>query len=88
MRKLRDILRLRLDAKLSYRQIQSSTKVSVGTIQAVISKAQALDLRWPLPEELDDVQLAQLFYPKADARPASRCQIPDRRAAARSRIGR
>jgi transposase len=49
----------------------------VGTIQAVISKAQALDLRWPLPEELDDVQLAQLFYPKADARPASRCQIPD-----------
>ena len=39
MRKLHDTLRLRLDTKLSYRQIQASTKVSVGTIQILLSKA-------------------------------------------------
>ncbi len=33
MRKLRDVLRLRLEAGLSYRQINASTKVSVGLIQ-------------------------------------------------------
>ncbi len=46
MRKIRDVLRLKLDARLSIRQISASTKVSVGAIQKLLQKAQALNLTW------------------------------------------
>jgi len=77
MRKLRDVLRLRLEAGLSYRQINASTKVSVGLIQKLMTQAEELKLTWPLPPELDDNQLAGLFYPRADTRTSSRHQVPD-----------
>ena len=77
MRKIRDILRLRLSAGLSIRAISASTKVSVGAIQKLLSQAQTLELGWPLPADLDDGQLARLFYPEADTRISSRYQVPD-----------
>ena len=77
MRKIRDILRLRLAAGLSLRQISASTKVSVGAISKLLTRAKALDLDWPLPDDLNDEQLARLFYPQADARASSRYEIPD-----------
>ena len=64
MRKIREVmLRLRLEADLSVRQISICTKVSVGSIQKLLKSAQALGLTWPLPTELDDGRLAALFYP-------------------------
>ncbi len=77
MRKIREILRLRFVAKLSIRQIKASTKTSIGAIQKLLAKAKTLGLSWPIPDELDDNQLAQLFYPGADTRSFSRFQIPD-----------
>lgn len=77
MRKIRDVLRLRLQAGLSFRQISLSTKVSVGAIQKLLKTAEQLRLAWPLPDGLDDTQLARLFYPAADTRGSSRFQLPD-----------
>jgi len=77
MRKIREILRLRLEAGLSVRQIHASAKVSVGAIQKLLKKADELSLNWPLPAELDDSQLAALFYPQADTTVSSRYQVPD-----------
>lgn len=77
MRKIRDILRLRMEAQLSIRQINASTKISVGAIQKLLKQAQALDLSWPLPTDLDDTRLAALFYPEADTRGSGRYQEPD-----------
>jgi transposase len=77
MRKIRDVLRLRLAAGLSIRQIRASTKLSVGAIQKLLMKTEALGLSWPLPGELDDLHLARLFYPTADTRVSSRYQVPD-----------
>lgn len=77
MRNIRELLRLRLAGELSIRQIKASTKVSVGTIQKLLHKAKELGLSWPLPDDLDDAQLAQLFYPGADTRVSSRHQVPD-----------
>ena len=76
MRKIRDVLRLRLAAGLSVRQISASTKVSVGFIQKLLSQAEAQGLSWPLPE-LNDSELARLFYPKADTRVSDRFAVPD-----------
>ena len=44
MRKLRDILRLWLQPGLSLRTISRSTKLSVGGVQKLIRRAQALQL--------------------------------------------
>ena len=77
MRKIRDILRLRLSGGLSIREISRSTKVSVGAIQKLLSRANELGLTWPLPDHLDDNGLAQLFYPGTDTAVSSRYQLPD-----------
>ena len=77
MRQLRELLRLRYESKLSIRQINASTKISVGKIQSVLKQAQELNIHWPLPNEMDDRELAQCFYPQADTRVSSKFQVPD-----------
>ncbi len=77
MRKIREILRLRYVAGLSIRQIKASTKLSVGAIQQLLSKANALGLTWPLPPKLDGIELARRFYPGADTRISRRYQVPE-----------
>ena len=77
MRKIREILRLRLAAGLSIRQISQSTKASVGAIQKLLAQAAQLELGWPLPDDLDDAGLARLFYPHADARVSAEHHMPD-----------
>ena len=77
MRKIRDVLRLRLEARLSIRQIRASTKVSVGAIQKLLRQAESLGLSWPLPCALDDAELARMFYPGADTTSSRRYQLPD-----------
>jgi transposase len=77
MRKIRDVLRLHFSAGLSIRQIHRSTKISVGSIQSLLKQAKTLNLSWPLPDNLDDSQLARLFYPQADTRHANRFEEPD-----------
>ena len=63
MRKIREVLRLRLEAGLSFRQISASTKVSIGAAQKLVSQAATLGLTWPLSPALDDSQLAGCFIP-------------------------
>ena len=77
MRKIRDILRLRLAANLSIREISASTKVSIGAIQKLLVQAKKLGLPWPLPKELDEESLAKLFYPGSDSSLSSRLHAPD-----------
>lgn len=77
MRNIREILRLRLSAGLSIRQIHRSTKVSVGAVQKLLARAAELELSWPLPDDLDDAALAARFYPGADTRASRRFAQPD-----------
>ena len=77
MRQLREVLRLSYSTGLSIRKISASTKISVGSIQQILKRAEQFQLSWPLPDDLDDQALALKFYPRADARPARRHQEPD-----------
>ncbi len=77
MRKIREVLRLRLEAGLSIRQISASTKSSVGAVQKLLVRAEQLNLTWPLSDDLDEPALARLFFPKADAQSSTRFQEPD-----------
>jgi hypothetical protein len=77
MRKLRDILRLKLQANLSTRQINRSLRISVGLVSKTLKKAKVLNLDWPAVEALDERSLAELFYPKADVALANKREMPD-----------
>ena len=69
MRKIKDVLRLKYEAKLSCRQIAASLKLSVGVISKYINAAEVAGLSWPLSAEMDDTTLeARLFPAPASAR--------------------
>ena len=77
MRKLREVLRLRLSAQLSMRQIRDSLRISLGVIQKIIRKADELKLDWPAVDKLDDQQLARAIYPDSDVRTSGSFELPD-----------
>ena len=77
MRQLREVLRLRLHAELSMRQIKESLRISLGVIQKITSKALAHNLSWTAIEKMDDQQLADLFYPASDTRASGDFELPD-----------
>ena len=60
MRKVREILRLRLGMGLSARQVASSCKISPSTVSEYEKRAKAAGLLWPLPEDLDDAALDRI----------------------------
>jgi transposase len=77
MRNLREILRLRLQSGLSFRQIKNSQRVSLGAIHQIVSQAKAHNIDWPAIASMDDQQLARLFYPESDTRASNQFQLPD-----------
>lgn len=65
MRKIKDVLRLKYEADLSFRQIAASLKLSVGVISKYTQAAEAAGLSWPLPEGMDDTTLSARLFPLA-----------------------
>ena len=63
MRKVKEVLRLKYEAKLSCRQIAASLTLSVGVISKYTKAAEAAGLSWPLPDGLDDTTLAARLFP-------------------------
>jgi len=76
MRKIREILRLSMEQRLSTRQIAQSVGVGLGTVSDRIHRARAAGLGWPLPEALDDAVLEQQLYPRPSSRATGR-PLPD-----------
>ncbi len=77
MRQLREILRLHLHSQLSIRAISRALRVSVGTVSKITSKANNLTLDWPAVCALDELKLAQLFYPQANNQLSTKMVMPD-----------
>ena len=50
MRRLRDILRLKYEAGLPHRAIAQACAVGLGTVSAVLARATAAGLTWPLSD--------------------------------------
>src|SRR5271168_3908018 len=64
MRKIREVLRLSWDCKLSNHQIARSCSISRGTVENYLHRARAAGLDCPLPDDLDDAKLEKLLFPK------------------------
>ncbi len=71
MRKIRDVLRLHNEASLSSRAIARSLNISRDSVSRIISQARAANLSWPLTENMDDLELEAMLFPRAQGRPKS-----------------
>ncbi len=70
MRKIKEVLRLKFELGLAYRQIARSCSINHSTVGDYIRRAEAAGLGWPLPEGLDESGLEnQLFPPRATLAP-------------------
>ena len=77
MRKLREIIRLKLQAGQSGRAIARACGLSPSTINEYVGRIALAGLKWPLAPELDDdVALERLLFPD-EGHPVSNRPEPD-----------
>lgn len=77
MRKLKELLRLKLDCGLGHRQIERALGVSVGVVSKYCTLAAQAKLTWPAVSALDEAQIEVLLIPQSPPRTAA-CRIaPD-----------
>lgn len=77
MRRIRDLLRLKLSQGLSDRAIATALSMSKGSVGAYLSRARAAGLSWPLQAELDDDALELLLFPGQVGARAPERPVPD-----------
>jgi transposase len=65
MSKIREVLRLRWQLKLTVREVARGVSVSVGVAQKIASRASGAELTWDAVEQLDDVVLEERLYGRA-----------------------
>lgn len=59
MKKLRELLRLKFDLKLTHRQIGRALNISPGSVSYYVRAANAAGVAWPLDEKFDDKYLGE-----------------------------
>jgi len=77
MRKIREVLRLRLAQGLSQRAVGESLGISTGAVNICLGRARRAGLSWPLPDGLDDAQLERLLYPPPPSVASEQRLVPD-----------
>ena len=64
MRKIREVLRLTHELKLSVRQVREATGVGKTAVSEYVSRARVIGITWPIPPEISDAELERrLFTP-------------------------
>ncbi len=77
MRKLREVMRLKFEVKLSGRAIALSCALSPATVSDYLGRIKLAKLDWPLPAELDDDEaLTRRLFPQ-EGKPAASRPEPD-----------
>ena len=77
MRKIREVLRLRLAQGLPQRAAAQSLRLSQGAVHSYMARARRVGLGWPLPDGLDDIQLEALLFPPPSSVAAEQRPMPD-----------
>lgn len=63
MRKLKELLRLKFESKLSQNAISRALKLSGSTVHDYLLRFKASGLSWPLPDDIDDLALERRLFP-------------------------
>jgi len=67
MRKVREILRLRIGIGLTTRQVAESCKVSTSTVSEYEKRFREAGMTWPLPELMDDAELERIVRSRLES---------------------
>jgi hypothetical protein len=76
MRKIKEVLRLKLEVGLTYEAIGQSRNIGSTTVGEYLRRAKDAGLTWPLPEDMDDASLERLLYPGSPGMAVKR-PVPD-----------
>src|ERR1039457_4948027 len=68
MRKIKEVLRLKCEAKRSHERIAAASGVSKGAVTNYVQRALQKGLGWPLPADLDESRLEALLFRQAAPR--------------------
>lgn len=77
MRKIKDVLRLRQTAGLSYRQIAASLHIAYGTVVRYLQRAEAVSLTWPVAEGLSEEELETHLFGARVSHERTTRSVPD-----------
>ena len=77
MKKIRDVLRLTFELRMSRRKVSEATGIGRTAVTDYVQRAGAAGLGWPLPVGLDDTGLERLLFPPADASQTLASTEPD-----------
>lgn len=77
MRRIRDVLRLKLAQGLSERAIAAFLGLSKGSVNNYVTRARQAGLAWPLPDGLGDDSLELLLFPDEKSLPSPERPVPD-----------
>lgn len=62
MRKIREVLRLKLEHDCSHREISAATGMSKGSVAAYLRRAHEAGVTWEVAQSLDDAQLERRLF--------------------------
>ena len=77
MRKIKDVLRLFYEVKLSQRAIARSLGIGLGTVSTYLQRARKAGISWPLPVDLQERDLGRLLFPSQPVTGQRRFIEPD-----------
>lgn len=72
MRKIREVLRLKHECQLAYREIARSCGLARSTVSDYLARAAEAGLGWPLPPTLSDQDLEARLFHRAELEPKGR----------------
>lgn len=67
MRQIKEVLRLKFEAKLSHERIAAAIGLSKGAVTSYLKRALAAGIGWPLAPQLDDAALELRLFPATSA---------------------
>ena len=77
VKKIKEVIRLKYEAKLSNRAIAGACKISNSTVGEYLKRAETAGINWPL-EEMGEAELYEKLFPEKKAQePESRYPMPD-----------
>ena len=76
MRKIREVLRLTHELKLSVRQVSEATGVGKTAVGEYIARARVIGVTWPIPADLSDAELERRLFVPAGFHDGSTKPVP------------
>ena len=77
MRKVREVLRLTHEMRLSVREVSEATGVGKTAVAEYVARARVIGITWPVPPEIDDGELERRLFVPAGHHEGSARQLPD-----------